>query len=565
VTRTPTPGEARQAAELAAADPVVMAPPDEPMAVARELIAGLDAGRLTLRHWRDGWMRWHRAHWAEDEETAIRSWAYRQLEHAVYPKAGKNGITLCPWLPNRRKVADVTDALRAVTHLAERTNPPAWLDESTHRAGEIVACANGLLHVGTRELLGHTPGFFNLVSVPFGYDPAAPEPARWLEFLHELWPDDPAAIAALQEFFGYVLSGRTDLHKILLLIGPTRSGKGTIARVLTAMVGHGHVAGPTLASLGTNFGLAPLLGKPLAIVSDARLGGTDARQVVERLLSVSGEDRITVDRKYREPWTGQIPARFLILSNELPQLGDASGAIAARFVVLLLAQSWLGREDTRLTAKLLPELPGILSWSLDGLDRLARHGALTEPESSRDAVAALQDLVSPVSAFVRDSCKRGGEVPVDVLFSAWKQWCELNGHKAGSKQRLGRDLRAVIPALRVARPRDGDDRVRRYVGITLSTTYIGPDRGPTRTERVYEPVGRDGPRPNPLWPHARGADGEAAPRPQGKPGRPPLAEDKRRHILDLHAERRWTMAQIGAHAGVSKATVHKVIHAEESQ
>ena len=59
---------------------------------------------------------------------------------------------------------------------------------------------------------------------------------------------------------------------MLLLIGPTRSGKGTIARMLTALIGSGHVAGPTLASLGTNFGLSPLLGKPLAIISDARLG-----------------------------------------------------------------------------------------------------------------------------------------------------------------------------------------------------------------------------------------------------------------------------------------------------
>jgi hypothetical protein len=44
-------------------------------------------------------------------------------------------------------------------------------------------------------------------------------------------------------------------------------------------------------------------------------------------------------------------------------------------------------------------------------------------------------------------------------------------------------------------------------------------------------------------------------------GRPPLPEDKRRQILSLHAEGRWTMAQIGAHAGVAKSTVHKIIHA----
>jgi putative DNA primase/helicase len=85
------------------------------------------------------------------------------------------------------------------------------------------------------------------VSVPFPYDPEAPSPKRWLAFLKELWADDQDSIATLQEFFGYVLSGRTDLHKILLLIGPARSGKGTIARILSALMGNGNVTGPTLA------------------------------------------------------------------------------------------------------------------------------------------------------------------------------------------------------------------------------------------------------------------------------------------------------------------------------
>ena len=55
---------------------------------------------------------------------------------------------------------------------------------------------------------------------------------------------------------------------------------------------------------------------------------------VERLLSISGEDSITVDRKYRAPWTGRLPTRFLILTNELPRFADSSGALASRFVLL---------------------------------------------------------------------------------------------------------------------------------------------------------------------------------------------------------------------------------------
>jgi putative DNA primase/helicase len=276
----------------------------------------------------------------------------------------------------------------------------------------------------------------------------------------------------LQEWFGYVLSGRTDLHKVLLLIGPTRSGKGTIARVLTALIGKANVAGPTLSALGTNFGLSPLIGKPLANVADARLSGkADTHQVVERLLSISGEDMLTIDRKYREPWTGKLPTRFLVLSNELPNFGDASGAIAHRFVVLAMTRSFLGKENTDLTDQLLEELPGILGWALAGLNRLVKRGGrFTEPASSRAATIDLLDAVSPTSAFVRDHCDVGPEheVSVEVLYGEWRRWCERQGRDhAGTVQTFGRNLRAAVPGLDSTRPRDGDARERHYIGLQL--------------------------------------------------------------------------------------------------
>ncbi|HEX9624724.1 MAG TPA: phage/plasmid primase, P4 family, partial [Streptosporangiaceae bacterium] len=313
---------------------------------------------------------------------------------------------------------------------------------------------------------------------------------RWERFLGELWPDDPDSAAALQQFTGYLLSGRTDLHKILLIIGPTRAGKGTIARIIAMLLGASNVAGPTLASLSSNFGLAPLVGKPLAIVSDARLSGNSA-QVVERLLSISGEDALTIDRKFREPWTGKLPTRFMVMSNELPSFGDASGAIARRFAVLMLSHSWLGAENTSLTAELATELPGILNWGLDGLAALADAGRLTEPKSSDDAMVALLDQASPVSAFVRDRCETGVyEVPVDDLYAEWKAWCDDNGRdKPGSKQIFGRNLSAVVPGLRRSQPRaeqpgtDHPARTRIYVGIRLKENgyaHSGFDRVPSR-------------------------------------------------------------------------------------
>ena len=42
-------------------------------------------------------------------------------------------------------------------------------------------------------------------------------------------------------------------------------------------MGKGNVTGPTLAALAANFGLWPLIGKPLAIVPDARVSGANWR------------------------------------------------------------------------------------------------------------------------------------------------------------------------------------------------------------------------------------------------------------------------------------------------
>jgi putative DNA primase/helicase len=436
------------------------------MAVAR-IFAGecLHNNILTLRHWRGGWWMWRKTHWVEVEDGAVRSTLYRFTENALYLE----GIAPRQWSPNKRKIGDVLDALTGICLLPNDVDQPSWLTGEAAIDGTIVSVKNGLLDVGTRCLIAHTPAYFNQTSVPFDYDVSAPQPQRWLDFLAELWPGEPDAIDVLGEWFGYVISGRTDLHKILMMIGPTRGGKGVIARILAALVGRKNVAGPTLNSLGGEFGLAPLIGKPLAVISDARFAGRDASIVVERLLSISGEDTLTVNRKYRDQWTGKLPSRLHVLSNELPKLGDASTAIVGRIVLLMLSRSWLGHEDHSLERALHAELTGILNWSLDGLQRLTvtNDNVFTRLPSADEAITAMRDLASPVAAFVREQCELGGhrEIRVDDLYASFKTWAEDNGHSKKSKQTFGRDLHAAFPALSVKRPYG--DRRRLYVGIDM--------------------------------------------------------------------------------------------------
>src|SRR5262249_34438213 len=158
---------------------------------------------------------------------------------------------------------------------------------------------------------------------------------------------------------------------------------------------------------------------------------SDIASVVERLLSISGEDAQTIDRKNLAPVTAKLTARFVILTHELPRLNDPSGALVSRMIVLPLTRSWDGPEDTTLTDPLLEELPALFLWAGAGWRRLKERGHFQQPESGNALVSELEDLSSPIGAFVRDRCEVGPEHEVFVsdLFNAWKSWCEKKGRK----------------------------------------------------------------------------------------------------------------------------------------
>lgn len=446
--------------------------PRDPMPSARALLADgfMSDGLRAMHHYRGTFWRWDGACYRDADADSVQAQIWDFLDDAK--RYGKDG-ELLPFQPNRSAVENVASAFKAVCNLTGSVEAPAWLgdDKGKPMPSELLPVQNGLLHLPSGRLTPPSPAFFclNASSVPF--NPDAPAPTQWLRFLDLIWPDDRQSIDALQDIFGYLLSPDTSHQKIPLIVGPKRSGKGTIARILTALLGHDSVTAPTLASLATNFGLSPLIGKSVAIIGDARLSGkADQSAIAERLLSISGEDSITIDRKFQTAWTGRLGVRFVIMSNELPRLSDASGALASRFLVLTMTNSFYGKEDRGLGYRLLTELPGILNWARDGYMRLRKRGYFLPPESAQEAVEELEALGSPIAAFVKERCTvaPGQRCPAEDVFDAWKSWCEANGRReAGTVQSFGRDLRAAVTGLRVSQPRIGGFQVRHYEGIAL--------------------------------------------------------------------------------------------------
>ena len=414
---------------------------------------------------------WQDNRYCELEDNAVKQQLQAWLHDALryhYNQRTKT-LELVDFQSNPSTVKAALDSIKSFVHLPAATPCPSWLDpaQDAPHPKEIVACRSVLLHLPTMRRLPPTPRFFTTCSLDFDPDPNAAAPMAWYEFLHQLFDGDLESLDLLQEWFGYCLTGDTSQQKMLLIVGPKRSGKGTLARVLAKLIGAGNVCGPTTSSLAGPFGLQPLIGKSLAIVSDARFHGENIATVVERLLCISGEDTLTVDRKNITSVTLKLTTRFMFLTNEFPRLSDSSGALAGRFIILRFTESFYGREDTGLTERLLGELPGILNWAVEGWQRLNERGRFVVPSSVRDVVEEIEDLSSPVAAFVRDECVVGPRHRVWVadLYEAWKYWCEREGRTlVSTKQSFGRDLAAAVSGISRRR---GSENQPFYEGIEL--------------------------------------------------------------------------------------------------
>ena len=277
----------------------------------------------------------------------------------------------------------------------------------------------------------------------------------------------------MQEIFGYILSGDTRQQKFFNIIGPRRSGKGTINKILVALLGQHNTVAPQLEELCDTFGLQPWLGKLLASFTDARAPERNRSAVVSQLLRIVGGDTITVNRKNKESWSGYLPTRIIIYSNEVLQLTENSNALTGRMIVLKMTKSFFDHEDADLSFKLEKELSGIFNWAMEGLKRrLARGGHFIQTQSGKSLLELMAELGNPIQTFVEDALEFDafGYVSKDDVFTCYKRWALKKSILPGNELAFKRRFLAATQEQRIQVDveRNNGGRTHIYRGIKLN-------------------------------------------------------------------------------------------------
>lgn len=307
----------------------------------------------------------------------------------------------------------------------------------------LLNCPNGMVDLRTGALVDHDPSFMSPVQVAVAYDPDMPTPVYdgWLrDCLRQDGAGDltvDALIADLEETAGTMLDPTRTPSKALFLFGKSRSGKSTFLRLLKAIAGSANTSAVTLHDLGTDtFATANLYGRMLNVAADL---SNKHVEDLSKFKMATGEDPLQANRKYGQQFEFTNQALFAFSANELPTVSEASRAYAERMKPFNFPNSFAGREDKTIEARLMAELPGILARWVRAYGRfLARGGygrtdTVTQAEfeaKSDRVVQFFQDMCMVTSAMHGQKLGDNectGRRDVAQMFNAW---AERNG---GSK------------------------------------------------------------------------------------------------------------------------------------
>jgi P4 family phage/plasmid primase-like protien len=392
---------------------------------------------------------------------------YRKLAEQMIGLAAEQ---LLGQYANNKNVAEIVGKIK-------RSYPPVRTDDGNPEGW--LCLKNGYFNIYTRELEPHHPGRIFTGQLPVTYDPGK-KCKHFGRFLLEVTdlPTDPQAIL---ELMGYCLLPDYRFQYFFTFLGEGANGKGTLTKVITAILGGDHVSNVPLQDFSENrFSAVALLGKMVNISGDLDAKSLKNTGIIKML---TGEDDIRADRKGTSAVTFRNRAKIICSSNEPTHSYDDSYGFIRRHIFFLFPHQFDGdKRDEALLDKLTTEeeKSAIFNEMLDGLDRLLKNRAFTgreDPRAEAERYLAMQNSAKVfLDNFVisdedyssgnwLESAFREGKTS---LYNHYKEWCEDNGFFTKRDREFAAEVRKAFPNVRegrFGRHNLDDPNARCWIGI----------------------------------------------------------------------------------------------------
>jgi len=423
-----------------------------------------------------GWQLWNGRRWQRDTTGLTMEWA-KATARGIYMEAAgaptkQEAQELARWAAS----SEGEGRLTAMVSLSQssRPAPPEQFDCNPwllNVENGTVNLATGGLHKSKRE--------DHITKVaPVVYDPEARDPV-WDHFLSDVTAGDEELARYLQRAFGYSLTGDTREEVLLLLLGPTATGKSTLLESFAAMMGDYALKLPFDTFLQRrDFGaprpdIAHLRGARFVVALEASKG----RQLDEAAVKeIVGGDTVTAPFLYHDLFSFRPVCKLWFGTNFAPQMNNLDTAIWRRVRRVPFEREFGDAIDTTIKAH-LRDAPAarsaILAWAIAGCLDWQRNGLRTPGIVGRKTAELRADM-NPLREFAESCCVVGRDYSANArdLRRSYEEWAKTSGARPIGNKEWGEQLRGLgaHPDVR----KGPDDKAQRlWIGIGLISDRSG--------------------------------------------------------------------------------------------
>ena len=188
---------------------------------------------------------------------------------------------------------------------------------------------NCVVDINTGEVFDATPEHFFTNPVPHDYGESEYTPT--IDRLFTEWVGKPFA-DTLYEICAYCIYRRYPIHRIFVLLGSGRNGKGQFMSLVRRFCGADGACSTSLERIaGSRFEAAKLYLKCVAFIGETNFATI---KNTAQLKALSGEDPIPGEFKNKSPFDFINHAKIIIATNSLPETMDKTKGYFSRWIII---------------------------------------------------------------------------------------------------------------------------------------------------------------------------------------------------------------------------------------
>jgi len=287
---------------------------------------------------------------------------------------------------------------------------------------------DGMVDWETGEVKPHSPDYFSTVQFPWRWDPSGLDGSkcpRFDRFLDDVLSPDYQTL--VWQMIGYLLYSGNPRQVAFLLLGGGNNGKGTLMRVLSALLGRDNYATETLTQLNVNkFAAINLYGMIANLAGDI-----DAKYQEDTAMfkTLTGEDMVSGERKFGDRIKFFCWAVPVFSANKTPGSADTTEGYTRRWKIVKFERKLSASEVIPGYSDLLiDELPGIAAKAIGYLRDVMAGGFKDDGEIAQGHEEFTREI-DQVKQWI-DECTEPAATAVEERSAAYKSyrlWADSTG------------------------------------------------------------------------------------------------------------------------------------------